>query len=179
MSCRHCGAPLEHVFLDLGYAPPSNAYRDAGSLKAPELTFPLKLYVCDRCWLVQTEDYARADELFDSEYAYFSSTPPTWLDAARYFEMARARFALDARSFVIEVASNDGYLLRHFVSAGILCFGIGPTASTLRLPASLVPRALKPSQGTGDAARDGLSADVITAITFMLTCRTSTTLPEA
>jgi hypothetical protein len=131
MNCRHCGNPLEHVFLDLGFAPPSNAYLTEADLHAPETWFPLKLYVCDRCWLVQTEDYARADELFRNDYAYFSSTSSTWLEHAhRYVEAMRERLALDQTSFVIEVASNDGYLLKSFVAAGISCLGIEPTAST-------------------------------------------------
>jgi SAM-dependent methyltransferase len=131
MNCRHCGHRLENVFLDLGHAPPSNAYLDEASLHLPEITYPLKLYVCAECWLVQTEDHARADQLFHSNYAYFSSTSQTWLEhARRYFEMAQRRFALDTRSHVVEVASNDGYLLRHFVEAGIPCLGIEPTAST-------------------------------------------------
>jgi hypothetical protein len=131
MKCRHCHTPLEHVFLDLGFAPPSNAYLNAGDLKRPELYYPLKIDVCDRCWLVQTEDYARADELFAPDYAYFSSTSSSWLaHAARYVEDITRRLALDCDSFVIEVASNDGYLLKNFVAAGIPCLGIEPTEGT-------------------------------------------------
>ncbi len=77
MNCRHCNAALDHVFLDLGSAPPSNAYLSAADLRAPETCFPLRLHVCSHCWLVQTEDYARADELFSRDYAYFSSTSQT------------------------------------------------------------------------------------------------------
>ena len=131
MNCRHCAQPLEHVFLDLGFAPPSNAYLTADDLHAPETWYPLKLYVCAHCWLVQTEDYARADALFRPDYAYFSSTSSTWLEhARRYVEAMRERLALGPDSFVIEVAANDGYLLRHVVAAGIPCLGIEPTAST-------------------------------------------------
>jgi C-methyltransferase./Methyltransferase domain./Hypothetical methyltransferase. len=131
MNCRHCQAPLTHVFLDLGFAPPSNAYLTDADLHAPETWYPLKLYVCDRCWLVQTEDYARADELFNKDYAYFSSTSTTWLEhARRYAEAIRERLALGLESFVIEIAANDGYLLKNFVAAGIPCLGIEPTAST-------------------------------------------------
>ncbi len=131
MNCRHCQTPLRHVFLDLGFAPPSNAYLTEADLCRPELYYPLKLYVCDHCWLVQTADYARADELFRADYAYFSSTSSTWLaHAARYTDMIRARLDLGANSLVIEVAANDGYLLRNFVAAGIPCFGIEPTADT-------------------------------------------------
>jgi len=131
MNCRHCGNPLQHTFLDLGFAPPSNAYLTADDLKRPEVYYPLKVKVCDQCWLVQTEDYAQAEELFRPDYAYFSSTSSSWLEhAAHYVENARQDFGLDSSSFVIEVASNDGYLLRNFVAAGIPCLGIEPTDST-------------------------------------------------
>lgn len=131
MNCRHCNHPLEHVFLDLGYAPPSNAYITAGKVRKPETYFPLKLFVCDQCWLVQTEDYAAADELFDADYAYFSSISSSWLDhAARYVAHVTKRFELGQHSHVIEIASNDGYLLKNFVAGGIPCLGIEPTDST-------------------------------------------------
>ena len=131
MNCRHCGAALRHTFLDLGSAPPSNAYLTTDDLARPERTFPLKIMVCDQCWLVQTEDYAAADELFGADYAYFSSTSSGWLaHAARYAQDVIARFELGRNSFVVEVACNDGYLLKNFVAAGIPCLGIEPTAST-------------------------------------------------
>lgn len=131
MKCRHCGTPLNHTFLDLGFAPPSNAYLTAEKLNQPEVYFPLKIKVCDQCWLVQTEDYAQADELFSPDYAYFSSTSSSWLThAARYADKVKEKLSLSKDSFVIEVASNDGYLLKNFVSAGIPCIGIEPTAST-------------------------------------------------
>lgn len=131
MKCRHCRVPLEHSFIDLGFAPPSNAYLTAADLSRPEKYFPLRIMVCDRCWLVQTEDYAQADELFSPDYAYFSSTSTSWLEhAARYADKMIASLKLDRTSFVIEVAANDGYLLKNFVAAGIPCLGIEPTAST-------------------------------------------------
>jgi hypothetical protein len=131
MNCRHCHNPLEHVFLDLGFAPPSNAFLKADDLTKPELYFPLKLYVCTHCWLVQTEDYARADELFTGDYAYFSSVSQTWLDhAMQYAEKIIDRLGLNSDSFVIEIASNDGYLLKNFVAKNIPCLGIEPTAGT-------------------------------------------------
>lgn len=131
MNCRHCQAPLHHVFLDLGSAPPSNAYLSIEDLSRPELYFPLKLFVCDQCWLVQTEDYARAEDLFRSDYAYFSSTSSTWLNhAAHYAALISNRLSLNANCFVIEIAANDGYLLKNFLRAGIPCLGIEPTAST-------------------------------------------------
>lgn len=131
MKCRHCAFPLEHTFLDLGFAPPSNAYLTRKDLARPEKYYPLKIKVCDQCWLVQTEDYTQADELFSSEYAYFSSTSTGWLaHAARYAEKMIRQLQLTKDSVVIEVASNDGYLLKNFVAAGIPCLGIEPTAST-------------------------------------------------
>ncbi len=131
MNCRHCQTTLRHVFLDLGFAPPSNAYLTEADLYHPEPYYPLKLYVCDNCWLVQTADYSRPDELFRDDYAYFSSTSTSWLaHAARFSDMIRARLNLGAKSLVIEVGSNDGYLLRNFLAAGIPCLGIEPTADT-------------------------------------------------
>ena len=131
MKCRHCHSELEHVFLDLGHAPPSNAYLSKEALRLPETTFPLKLHVCNQCWLVQTEDYTEAEELFAGDYAYFSSTSQSWLQhAARYAEMITKRLGLTSASFVIELASNDGYLLKNFVAAGIPCLGVEPTDST-------------------------------------------------
>lgn len=131
MKCRHCSAPLEHTFLDLGFAPPSNAYLNSEDLARPEKYYPLKIKVCEQCWLVQTEDYAQADELFSADYAYFSSTSTSWLaHAAKYAGAMIQRLQLNADSLVIEVASNDGYLLKNFVAAGIPCLGIEPTHST-------------------------------------------------
>lgn len=131
MNCRHCHHPLQHIFLDLGFAPPSNAYLSKADLNKPERYYPLKLFVCEHCWLVQTEDYAQADELFSHDYAYFSSVSHSWLaHAARYAEMITKRLGLNKNSHVIEVAANDGYLLKNFIAAGIPCLGIEPTAST-------------------------------------------------
>lgn len=164
-SCRHCSAPLEHVFLDLGFAPPSNNYVSEAELNAPEIWFPLKLYVCDKCWLVQTIDYARADQLFRSDYAYFSSTSSTWLShAERYVESMRQRLALDANSFVVEIGSNDGYLLKNFLAAGIPCLGIEPTASTAAAAEALgipVRREFFGQQTARSLAADGKRADLI------------------
>jgi SAM-dependent methyltransferase len=167
MNCRHCGKALEQPFLDLGHAPPSNAYLRAEDLDKPEVTFPLRLRVCDRCWLVQTEDYARPDELFGADYAYFSSTSSTWLEhAKRYCDDMRTRFALDATRFVVEIGSNDGYLLRHFLGAGISCLGIEPTASTAAVAEALGIHVEREFFGSGLAQRldeEGRSADLIGA----------------
>jgi SAM-dependent methyltransferase len=131
VKCRHCSKPLEHTFLDLGFAPPSNAYLSATDLVRPEKYYPLKIKVCDQCWLVQTEDYAQADELFSAEYAYFSSTSTGWLaHSAHYAEQVIRQLGLHKGSLVIEVACNDGYLLKNFVAVNIPCLGIEPTAST-------------------------------------------------
>lgn len=131
MKCRHCGASADLSFVDLGFAPPSNAYLEAKDLGCPEVYYPLRVKVCHQCWLVQTEDYAQAEELFSPDYAYFSSTSSSWLEhAARYVRMITERLQLAPDRFVIEVASNDGYLLKNFVAAGIPCLGIEPTAST-------------------------------------------------
>jgi len=165
MNCRHCHAPLEHVFLDLGFAPPSNAYLGAAELKAPETHFPLKLFVCDHCWLVQTEDYSQADELFAHDYAYFSSVSQSWLEhAARYVDMIGERLQLGADSFVIEVAANDGYLLKNFVAAGVPCLGIEPTASTAAAAESLGIPVVREFFGVTLARRlvdEGKQADLI------------------
>lgn len=165
MKCRHCKTELDHVFLDLGYAPPSNAYLSEPQLRAPESTFPLKLYVCDNCWLVQTEDYAEADELFSGDYAYFSSTSQSWLQhAARYVDMITDSLHLTKESFVIEVASNDGYLLKNFVASGIPCLGVEPTDSTADAAEKIGVPVLRKFFGVATAsalAQDGKCADLI------------------
>lgn len=131
MNCRHCGAASSHLFVDLGFAPLSNAYLALVDLDKPEKYYPLRAKVCDQCWLVQTEDYARVDELFGFDYAYFSSTSSSFLEhAASYAEFIVKSLKLDMNSFVIEIASNDGYLLKNFVGMHIPCLGIEPTAST-------------------------------------------------
>lgn len=131
MKCRHCLAPLTECCLDLGSAPPSNAYLSAEALWGPEVHLPLRLMVCETCWLVQTQDFAGREALFTGDYAYFSSMSSSWLEHSRaYVQAMRLRFGLDASSLVAEVASNDGYLLQFVREAGIPCFGIEPTAST-------------------------------------------------
>ena len=129
MNCRHCAAPLTLQLVDLGSAPPSNSYLTADSLNAPEKCFPLRVLVCEHCWLAQTEDYAH--EPFGAEYAYFSAFSSSWLAHAKAYvdEMVR-RFGLSAGSHVVEVAANDGYLLQYVKERGIPCTGIEPTAST-------------------------------------------------
>jgi len=131
MKCRHCGSDINLTLVDLGSAPPSNAYLTEKSLHAPEKWFPLSVLVCDQCWLVQTEDFAQADELFDAEYAYFSGFSTSWLaHSKRYVHDMAERFSLCAGSHVVEVAANDGSLLQYVQELGIPCTGVEPTAST-------------------------------------------------
>jgi hypothetical protein len=131
MNCRHCKTKLTLPLIDLGSAPPSNAYLTEQTLHAPEKWYPLRIMVCNKCWLVQTEDFAQADELFDEEYAYFSSFSTSWLQhALRYVMDMIERFDLNKESHVIEVAANDGYLLQYVKSNNIPCTGIEPTSST-------------------------------------------------
>ncbi|MDQ0069414.1 SAM-dependent methyltransferase [Variovorax boronicumulans] len=120
-------------FIDLATAPPSNAYLHAEQLAAPEKWYPLRVFTCTRCWLVQTEDYAHHADLFSGDYAYFSSFSTSWLaHSRRYVSESVSRFALSPASHVVEVAANDGYLLQYVKEAGIPCLGIEPTASTAR-----------------------------------------------
>jgi 2-polyprenyl-3-methyl-5-hydroxy-6-metoxy-1,4-benzoquinol methylase len=131
MKCRHCGSELKLPLVDLGSAPPSNAYLTEQTLHAPEKWFPLRVLVCEHCWLAQTEDFAQANELFDTEYAYFSGFSSSWLaHSERYVGDMVARFKLTAQSHVVEVAANDGYLLQYVKARNIPCTGVEPTAST-------------------------------------------------
>ncbi len=131
LKCRNCETPLELVLIDLGSAPLSNAYLTAATLHSPETWFPLRVLVCECCWLVQAEVHSRATEIFKADYAYFSSFSEVWVaHARRYVEEITAELKLDQSSFVIEVASNDGYLLSNFVDIEVPCLGIEPTSST-------------------------------------------------
>ena len=131
MNCRHCGTPLSLSFLDLGSAPPSNAYLGNDQLAAAELHYPLHLMTCTNCWLVQTVDYAGREAFFSDEYAYFSSVSKSWVaHAERYVTEMVERFGLDARSRVVEIAANDGYLLQFVQQRGIPCYGVEPTLGT-------------------------------------------------
>ena len=133
MKCRHCGAELTHTFIDLGSAPPSNSYLTAETMKEPEKWYPLKVMVCDHCWLVQTEDFVGVEEMFSQHYAYFSSYSTTWIKhASNYVDAMVERFRLNAESNVVEIAANDGYLLQFVKDKGIPCYGIEPTQSTAK-----------------------------------------------
>lgn len=131
MKCRHCASELSLSFADLGASPPSNSYLTTAALSAPETWYPLRVLTCTNCWLVQTEDFAKRDEFFSEDYAYFSSFSQSWLrHAEAYVNQMAARFGLDQDSLVVEVASNDGYLLQYVQARGIPALGIEPTAST-------------------------------------------------
>lgn len=133
MKCRHCGADLSLPFIDLGSAPPSNAYLTEEALRAPEKWYPLRVLACTECWLVQTEDYAHCSELFSADYAYFSSFSTTWMQHAKHYVITMSeRFDLGEQSHIVEVASNDGYLLQYAKARGIPCLGVEPTASTAK-----------------------------------------------
>lgn len=128
--CRSCGAPLSHVFCDLGLSPVSNAFRRPDQLDQGDVFLPLRALVCESCFLVQLQDFQAADELFTPDYPYFSSFSASWLDhARRYAEDMTARCGLGPESLVVEIASNDGYLLRWFKAAGVPVLGVDPAAS--------------------------------------------------
>jgi len=131
MNCRFCRAPLESIFLDLGSSPPSNAYLSADDLDGPEVWYPLQVLVCGDCHLVQTRDFTCPEELFAADYAYFSGFSTSWVDhCQRYADAMVDRFDLSPDSRVVEVACNDGTLLRFFHDMGLHCLGIEPTAAT-------------------------------------------------
>jgi hypothetical protein len=131
MKCRHCRFQLHQKVLDLGFAPPSNSFLSEEDINKPEMFFPLRVYVCQECWLIQTADFLDEKTVFPDSYVYFSSTSTSWMQhAKRYTQMIVKRLSLDGQSKVIEIASNDGYLLRNFNELGIPNLGIEPTNST-------------------------------------------------
>jgi SAM-dependent methyltransferase len=131
MNCRFCKTALKHVFIDLVNSPASNSFLEAEQLNEPETFYPLKVYTCHNCFLVQVDEYKKSGDIFDSNYVYFSSYSTSWLEHARqYTELMTSRFGLNENSQVIEVASNDGYLLQYFVKKAIPVLGIEPTLNT-------------------------------------------------
>ena len=131
MKCRHCNTELKHVFADLAFSPVSNAMLSTEMLSQPETYYPLKIFTCHNCWLVQVDEMQKADKIFDAEYTYFSSFSTSWLaHAKRYVEMMIDRFGFDEQSLVMEIASNDGYLLQYFKERGVPVLGVDPTANT-------------------------------------------------
>jgi len=131
--CRFCGAPLQRTFIDLGMSPLCETYPSAADLNRGEVYYPLHVYVCERCFLVQLEEYETAENIF-SDYPYFSSYSDSWLKHCdNYCEEMQQRFRLNGRSFVVEVASNDGYLLQYFVKRGVPVLGIEPAANVAKV----------------------------------------------
>ncbi|GAA4728091.1 class I SAM-dependent methyltransferase [Flavisolibacter ginsenosidimutans] len=131
MQCRFCKTELKHVFIDLINSPASNSFLTQEQLNEPETFYPLKVYTCHNCFLVQVDEYKKSDAIFNSDYVYFSSFSTSWLaHAKRYTELMTERFGLNEGSQVIELASNDGYLLQYFQQKGIPVLGVEPTANT-------------------------------------------------
>ena len=131
MQCRYCKTPLKHIFIDLVNSPASNSFLTEEQLNEPEAFYPLKVYTCHQCFLVQVDEYKKSDAIFDSNYAYFSSYSTSWLaHAKKYTDLMMQRFNYDENSLVIELASNDGYLLQYFKEKNIPVMGIEPTANT-------------------------------------------------
>ena len=137
MKCRHCKTELNHVFVDLINCPPSNDMLKPDQLNEPELFYPLKIFTCHNCLLVQVDEMRKADSIFNSEYTYFSSFSTSWLaHAKKYVDMMVERFSLSTASQVIEIASNDGYLLQYFKEYNIPVLGVDPTANTAEVAIS-------------------------------------------
>lgn len=131
--CRFCGSVLNYTFVDLGMSPPCESYLDSEQLNHMERFYPLHVFVCDSCFLVQLNEYISAEEIF-TEYAYFSSYSDTWLEHAKaYTELMIERLTLNDKSQVVELASNDGYLLQYFVQQGIPVLGIEPAANVAKV----------------------------------------------
>jgi SAM-dependent methyltransferase len=131
ISCRSCAAPLNQVFCDLGLSPISNSFIKVENKNKEETFYPLKVLVCDQCWLVQLDDCPKSELHFHDDYVYFSSFSESWLNHAKlYVKSMIERFSLNSQSHVIEIASNDGYLLQNFLQYHIPCLGIEPTANT-------------------------------------------------
>lgn len=165
MNCRNCNEKLGKPFIDLGLSPPSNSLLSASELSNTQKNYPLKLAVCKKCWLVQTIDFVTADQLFTSQYPYFSSTSSSWLNhAKKYADSVSDLLSLNSNSFVIEIASNDGYLLKNFVRKKIPCLGIEPTTSTALFAESIgipVLQAFFNQNLAKKLLKDGIQADLI------------------
>jgi SAM-dependent methyltransferase len=164
--CRFCGFGLRHIFVDLGMLPLCESYISEDQLNQMEPFYPLHPYVCERCFLVQLEVYVTPKEIF-SEYAYFSSYSDSWVQHAKqYVEMITKRFGLNDRSFVIELASNDGYLLQHFVAMGIPVLGVEPAANVAKVAiAKGVPTLVKffGEELARELLAEGKQADLLVA----------------
>ena len=167
MRCRHCNTSVDLVLVDLGSSPPSNSYLTAGSLQSPETWFPLRVLVCESCWLVQTEDFADVSSLFNADYSYFSGYSSTWIEhCQRFADETTKRFGLDSSSRVIEVASNDGSLLNFFHKKGMGCTGIEPTSNTAASARALgleIVEVFLDAKTANDLVEEGYIADLLIA----------------
>jgi SAM-dependent methyltransferase len=162
--CRFCGAPLQHTFVDLGMSPLAESWLTQAQLNGMEPFYPLHVYVCERCFLVQLEEFESAENIF-SDYAYFASYSESWLQhAAAYARMAIERFRLDGQSQVVEIASNDGYLLRNFVGKDIKILGVEPAANVAKVAVEKgIPTVVKffGVQTARELVADGVQADLL------------------
>ena len=153
-SCRFCGQALQTTFVDLGMSPLCQTHIEQHQLNHMEPFYPLHAWVCDKCFLVQLEEYVAPANIFSSDYAYFSSYSDSWVEhARRYAEMMRNRFAISSHSLVMEIASNDGYLLQHFVAAGVPVLGIEPAANVAKVAQERGVRSEVCFHGTSNADR--------------------------
>src|SRR5277367_4387799 len=162
--CRFCGATLRRTFVDLGMSPLCESYLSAADLNRGEVYYPLHVYVCEQCFLVQLEQYESAENIF-SDYAYFSSYSDSWLKhAENYCNKMATRFGLNAQSLVIEVASNDGYLLQYFVRQNVPVLGIEPAANVAQVAMEKgVPTLVRffGAQLARELASEGRRADLV------------------
>ena len=134
MNCRFCNSNLTNVFVDLGYAPPSNSFLSKEEMKHGETYYPLNVYVCDECKLVQLDEFKKAEDIFSEEYVYFSSMSKSWLEHSKnYTNKMMNDFGIHQDSLVVEIASNDGYLLQFFKEKNVNVLGIEPTESTAKV----------------------------------------------
>jgi len=163
-ACRFCGTGLRQTFVDLGLSPLCETYPAAADLNRGEKYYPLHVYVCEKCWLVQLEEYESPESIF-SDYAYFSSFSDSWLKHCdKYCEAMKSRFALGKQSFVVEVASNDGYLLQYFVKRDVPVLGIEPAANVAKVAVEKGVPTLVKFFGTELAkqlVKEGRSADLV------------------
>lgn len=162
--CRFCGSELQHTFVDLGMSPPCETILEGSQLNQMEAFYPLHVFVCDRCFLVQLEEYVTPENIF-TEYAYFSSYSDSWLAHAKaYTNLMMDRFKLNGQSQVVELASNDGYLLQYFVEAGVPVLGIEPAANVAKVAVSKgVPTLVKffGAEMAEELVREGMQADLL------------------
>ena len=167
MQCRNCKSDVSKIFVDLGKAPPSNKYLSEKNLMKGEMWYPLRVLVCTNCWLVQTKDYAGREDLFNDDYAYFSSYSTSWLKHAKdYVDAMIPRFKLNSKSHVVEIAANDGYLLQFIKNRGIPCTGVEPTASTAKDAKKKGIKIIEAFLGSSLAHKmvsDGITADLAIA----------------